>query len=182
MAAALGTGACSGSGEAIGAAKNLLLITLDTTRADHLSCLGGDAGSTSRMDALAGRSTLFTFAARESNVTNPSHISIMTGLPAIEHRVISNTALVPRRVDTLAEGLQRGGYDTAAFLAVNHLASVGWRGFETLPDVERILDGSMVTERALEWLHGVRDMRYARALCGDVEACGHPGLASARRS
>lgn len=134
--------------------RNLLLITLDTTRADHLSCLGGEPGNTPQIDRLADRSALFTFATSETNVTNPSHLSIMTGLPAIEHRVISNTVLVPQRVDTLAEGMQRAGYETAAFLAVNHLASAGWRGFDTLPDVDGILDGADVTKRALNWLQG----------------------------
>ena len=69
LLALLGIAACSDGSAPAGAGKNLLLITLDTTRADHLSCLGGEPGNTPRIDALAARSTLFTYAASESNVT-----------------------------------------------------------------------------------------------------------------
>ena len=96
--------------------RNVLLITLDTTRADFLSCLGGDARNTPNIDALAARSVLFTEAASETNVTNPSHVTIMTGLRAIEHGVHDNTVAMPPDVDTLATALGRRGHERRAFL------------------------------------------------------------------
>ena len=93
---------------------NVLLLTLDTTRADALSALGGVDGVTPHLDALAARSAVFETAWSESNMTNPSHLSIMTGLPTREHGVSSNFVAMPDDLDTLATALGREGYRTAA--------------------------------------------------------------------
>ena len=71
------------------ARPSLLLITLDTTRADHVSLLGGPAGATPHLDAFGAEAAVFETAWSESNMTNPSHLSIMTGLPTREHGVLS---------------------------------------------------------------------------------------------
>jgi arylsulfatase A-like enzyme len=135
------------------APRNLLLITLDTTRADALSCLGGEPGTTPHIDELASRSTLFTHAVSETNVTNPSHLTILSGLRAVEHGVLSNLYRCPDDVDTLALAAGRAGARTAGFVATHHLGqSFGWQGFETLPEVATQLDAREVTDRALAWL------------------------------
>ena len=135
--------------------RNVLLITLDTTRADFLSCLGGDPRNTPHLDALAARSALFTQATSETNVTNPSHLTIMTGLRAIEHGVHGNTARIPEDLATLPITLGRAGFDTGGFVAAKHLArDAGWLGFDSFPEVRGVLDAPTVTKRALRWLRG----------------------------
>jgi arylsulfatase A-like enzyme len=96
---------------------------------------------------------LFTNAFSETNVTNPSHLTIMTGLPAFRHGVVSNIAQMPESVDTLAEAMKRAGYQTAGFPAVQHLSTkFGWHGFDLLPPVKGKLKASDITDRALTWM------------------------------
>ncbi len=145
--AALLTGGC-GRGRPLAEDMNVLLVTLDTTRADYLSPYGADPRITPHLQAFADRSCLFTGAASETNVTNPSHLSIMTGLPAIEHGVISNRVPMPESVDTLAAAMQRAGYRTAGIVAVPHLWRIGWRAFDFLPEVAAELEAAEITDRA----------------------------------
>lgn len=135
------------------ARPSLLLITLDTTRADYVSLLGGPTGATPHLDAFGAEAAVFETAWSESNMTNPSHLSIMTGLPTREHGVSSNFTAMPPNLDTLAKALQREGYETAAFVSARPLAApFGWAGFDTIPDVQGELDASEVTDRAVRWL------------------------------
>ena len=69
--------------------RNVLLITIDTLRADALSAYGGRA-STPRLDALAARGARFTFAHAHAVVTLPSHTSLLTGTYPYEHGVRDN--------------------------------------------------------------------------------------------
>ena len=69
--------------------RNVLLITIDTLRADAISAYGGRA-STPRLDALAARGARFTFAHAHAVVTLPSHTSLLTGTYPYEHGVRDN--------------------------------------------------------------------------------------------
>lgn len=132
---------------------NVLLITVDTTRADYVGCLGGDPRNTPNMDALAARSVLFTNAASETNVTNPSHISILTGRRAIDHGVISNVVPVPEDVVTLPAHLGSMGYQTAGFIAADHLQRFPeWDGFDECPPVPGVLDANQIVDQAVGFL------------------------------
>jgi arylsulfatase A-like enzyme len=140
---------------------NLLLITLDTTRADHISTLGGDPRNTPNIDALAARSTVFENAWSESNVTNPSHLTIMSGLHSIAHGILDNRTPVPEDLDTLPSALKRAGYQTAGFVSVQHLGrQMGWRDFDALPDIHPELKAERVTELALRWLRRRAEGRF----------------------
>jgi arylsulfatase A-like enzyme/Tfp pilus assembly protein PilF len=96
---------------------NVVLITLDTTRADRLGCYGYAQARTPKLDALARRGVLFSQAASTSPLTQPAHSSIMTGMYPTHHgvRVNGNTALGQEQ-KTIAEALSEKGYDTGAFL------------------------------------------------------------------
>ncbi len=132
---------------------NVLLITLDTTRADYISPLGADPGITPHLQALADRSSLFTQATCETNLTNPSHLTIMTGLRAIEHGVVSNEVPAPESMDTLVQALRRAGYRTAGFPAVTHVGpGMRWRGFDDLHPVGSVIRARTNTDRAIAWL------------------------------
>src|SRR4030095_524242 len=135
---------------------NVVIVTLDTTRADALSCLGGRAGNTPHLDALAARSALFTHAYSDSNVTNPSHVSIMTGLHAIDHGVMNHLTPIPGPVETLSEVFLRAGYATGGFVSSRHVGpDLGWPGFEVLPQLGSERTAGETTDLALAWLQGV---------------------------
>jgi arylsulfatase A-like enzyme/tetratricopeptide (TPR) repeat protein len=96
--------------------RNVLLITIDTLRADALSSYGGSA-STPRLDALAARGARFTFAHSHAVVTLPSHTSLLTGAYPYEHGVRDNNGYrVKAGSETLATRLKALGFATGAFV------------------------------------------------------------------
>ena len=96
---------------------NVLLVTLDTVRADHLGFYGDKLAETPNLDGLASRGVRFDHAVTAAPITLPSHTTMMTGLYPPRHGVFDNGlfALAPEKT-TLAEELKARGYDTAAFL------------------------------------------------------------------
>lgn len=96
---------------------NVVLFTLDTTRADHLGAYGYPDIKTPTIDALAKGGVLFRRAIASAPITLPSHSSIMTGLYPPAHGVRDNgTFTLPDKVTTLAEVLHGEGYATGAFV------------------------------------------------------------------
>ncbi len=96
---------------------NVLLITVDTLRADVLGAYGDDHGTTPRLDELASGGVRFASAFAHATMTLPSHASILTGEYPFRHGVRDNGAfrLADSRV-TLAEVLHDAGYATGAFV------------------------------------------------------------------
>jgi arylsulfatase A-like enzyme/tetratricopeptide (TPR) repeat protein len=97
---------------------NILLITMDTTRADRLGCYGYTRGKTPNLDSLAQKGVRFENVYCQVPLTLPSHCSIMTGTYPIYHNVHNNGSYVlgPEQL-TLAEVLKEKGLKTAAFVA-----------------------------------------------------------------
>jgi arylsulfatase A-like enzyme len=145
---------------------NVVLVTLDTTRADALGAMGHAGARTPALDALAARGALFERAYASTPLTLPSHATILTGTDPRVHGVRDNGDLAAwEDLETLAERLAARGYGTAAFVAAFVLdASFGLdRGFDLYDDeIERRGDplsfavpqrrGEVVTDRALAWL------------------------------
>ena len=103
---------------------DVLLITIDTLRADAVGFGGGPAGATPVLDRLAEQGRVFTFAHAHNVVTLPSHANLLTGLYPYQNGVRENTGFVlPDRVPTLATWLAAEGYETAAFVAAFPLDS-----------------------------------------------------------
>lgn len=104
------------TGEARG--FNVLLVTLDTVRADRLGCYGHESAETHTLDSLVARGVRFDDAVTSVPITLPSHATILTGLSPLGHGVRDNGRyrLAEEHV-TLAEVLSSHGYDTAAFVA-----------------------------------------------------------------
>ncbi|HXV77504.1 MAG TPA: sulfatase-like hydrolase/transferase [Candidatus Polarisedimenticolaceae bacterium] len=174
LSLALAAAGCSGGGgEALdgrlrGAATgyNVLLVTLDTTRADRLGCYGGEWVETPALDALAASGVVFAEAVTVAPVTAPSHASMLTGLYPPSHGLRTNGQfrLDERRL-TLAELLRSRGYQTAAFVSafvLDHRFGLD-QGFELYDDAvrpktrvgpEEIQERSAteVTDAALGWL------------------------------
>lgn len=97
---------------------NVLLITLDTTRADHLPAYGYTSVKTPNLDRLAEESTVFEDAIAHVPLTLPSHTTMMTGLLPIANGVRDNAGFfVDQKITTLAELLKQKGYSTSAFVS-----------------------------------------------------------------
>ncbi len=145
---------------------NVLVVTLDTVRADHLGCYGYRAAETPVIDGLAGRGVRVTDAVTPVPITLPAHASLFTGLVPPDHGVrLNGVHHLDDRVTTLAERLSGAGYATAAFVAASVLErSRGLaQGFDVyddqLSDDPRAQRGSAerpadrVTDAALSWLN-----------------------------
>jgi arylsulfatase A-like enzyme/Tfp pilus assembly protein PilF len=116
---------------------NVLLVTIDTLRADALGCYGNARAQTPWIDRLARGGVRFTQAQAHNVVTLPSHTNILTGRLPFAHGVRDNAGFrLPGGVDTLARILGRSGYRTAAFVSAFTLDSrFGLdRGFEVYDD------------------------------------------------
>ncbi len=152
------------------ARPNVLLITLDTLRADYVSCYGSNRVSTPAIDALAARGVRFAKAIVQIPLTAPSHASILTGTYPQVHKVRDMGGFfMDQDLPTLATALSEAGFETAAFVAaavLNHQYGLD-HGFATyndqmkddtiksrLPGVVAEVRGETITRRALEWLDG----------------------------
>jgi arylsulfatase A-like enzyme/tetratricopeptide (TPR) repeat protein len=148
---------------------NVLLITVDTTRADHLPVYGYKNVRTPNIDSLARNGVLFRQCATAAPLTLPSHCSIMTGLYPTFHgvRVNGNTALSSDHL-TLAEAFAAHGYQTGAFVGAFVLdgrwgLNQGFDHYDDQFDLKKYkkLDlglvqrpGNKVVDAALNWLDG----------------------------
>ncbi len=103
---------------------NLLLVTLDTTRADRLGCYGREGAATPNLDGLAADGALFEQAIAVAPVTLPSHVSLLTGQYPPRHGVRMNGDFrLPEGDTTLAEHLGARGYATAAIVGAYVLSA-----------------------------------------------------------
>jgi len=100
------------------AGRSLVLITLDTTRADRIGCYGYPGAETPNLDLLAAEGVRFADAVTPVPMTLPAHTSLLTGLDPPHHGVRANGeySLGPEHT-TLAEALGTVGYETAAFVS-----------------------------------------------------------------
>jgi arylsulfatase A-like enzyme len=106
---------------------SIVLISVDTLRADHLSAYGYARKTSPSIDALAARGLLFEDVLVPEPQTSPSHASMLTGVNPFKHGVITNGFKLVDGVDTIASALHRAGYDTAGVVAISHIGSS--RGF-----------------------------------------------------
>jgi arylsulfatase A-like enzyme/Tfp pilus assembly protein PilF len=145
---------------------SLVLVTLDTVRADRLRCYGRATIETPACDRLAREGVLLEDATVQAPQTRPSHASLLTGRLPYEHGIRDNySPPLEARVPTLATILKARGYRTAAFVGSYVLASLSGldRGFEVYDDrfgesgqgslyVRSERPGAEVVDAALAWL------------------------------
>jgi len=124
-----------------GARPNILLITIDTLRHDHLACYGHPRVKTPAIDRLAREGELVVEAVTAQPKTGPAHASIFTGLTPGSHGIRRNGDVLSEERETLAEILRGAGYETAGFIGGYPLArGFGYaQGFDTF--VDRLLHG-----------------------------------------
>ena len=133
---------------------NLLVVTVDTQRADRVGAYGHKGARTPSMDKLARRGVLFSRAFSHVPLTLPSHCTLFTGFLPLTHGVRDNGERLRPTPATLAEIARGRGYSTAAFVGAFPLDSrFGLdRGFETYDDLygsrNRVRDMAFVERRA----------------------------------
>ena len=100
---------------------NVLLITMDTVRADYTGCCGSPDVKTPNIDKTASSGVIFTRAVAPSQCTNPSHASMFTGLYPTRHQVLDNRTPLTNEAKTLAEFFKESGYSTIGAVSARHL-------------------------------------------------------------
>ncbi|HKJ23684.1 MAG TPA: sulfatase [Myxococcota bacterium] len=112
--------------------ESLLLVTVDTLRADHVGINGGPV-PTPQLDALARRGVALTQAYTPTPTTAPAHASLFTGLHPWRHGVLNNAVPLHPEMPTLAERLHDAGFITGAFVAsyILHERFGFGRGFDS---------------------------------------------------
>lgn len=166
LLAALLAGGCGPGSETRN--PNLILVTLDTVRADHLGCYGDREAVTPSLDRLAAEGLRFTSVSSAVPLTLPSHASILSGLLPPHHGLRNNgLGAYPADQGTLASVLAKEGYRTGAFVGafvLDHRFGLN-QGFEVYDDeiprdphagitLEAERPGRDVMDRALAWLQG----------------------------
>ena len=134
---AAGLVACQRAPAAPKAARHVVIVTIDTLRADRLGCYGARDVATPRLDRIAAQGALAVEASAHVPLTRPSHVSLFTGLLPSEHGIRDNVspAVVPQ-VPLLAELFRKNGFATGAFVSSVVLESQSGldRGFDVYAD------------------------------------------------
>jgi len=152
---------------------NVLVITIDTLRADHLGCYGYAKPTSPRLDAFAGDAVLFEQVLCQAPETLPSHTSIFTGMYPRTHKAISHESKVDKKLTTLAEVLAGRGWTTGAIIS-SHVLDPKYgldQGFESyrlvhymVPDRQRQemnrREEDPTTNEALSWLGDNKQNRF----------------------
>ncbi len=159
---------------------NLLLITIDTLRADHVSSYGYRRTTTACLDGVARQGALFETAYAPMPTTGPSHATLFTSLRPYSHGVLTNGVPLDCAEPTLSEVLASSGYETAAVVSsfvlsrqfrwdrgfghfddsfVPKYASVVTESWEGIPVPGRALDqrATQATDKAIAWLAGRKE-------------------------
>lgn len=128
---------------------SVLLISVDTLRADRLSCYGHNRTTTPFLDRLSKRARLYANATTTVPATTPAHVSLMTGLEPLGHGSRFNAVRVGEQVPLLAELFRDAGYKTAAFVSafpVTEGVSGLARGFH-------LFNEFLAPDRGPQWLY-----------------------------
>jgi arylsulfatase A-like enzyme/Flp pilus assembly protein TadD len=176
MVVACGRHTPARSPEAPAPARHVVLVTIDTLRADRLGCYGNTTVETPNIDRLAREGVVMTNVSSHVPLTRPSHVTILTGLYPAQHGIRDNVApSLKDGIPTLAEQFKAAGFDTAGFVSSVVLSSQSGlaRGFQTysqkFADEEendaRFLNtiqrrGDIATGEAVDWIPSHRGNRF----------------------
>ena len=152
--------------------RHVVIVTIDTLRADHLGCYGYANAATPNIDRLAREGAMAVSADAPAPITRPSHISIFTGLYPAQHGIRDNISrALDSDVPTMAEAFKAAGFETAGFVSSIVLSRQSGlaRGFDHFSDQfdlgadaadeARFLDilekrGDAAAGDAIAWLEG----------------------------
>ncbi len=144
---------------------NVVLISIDTLRADHMSLHGYERATTPGLDRWAARrGTVFENAIATSPWTIPSHLSILTGLDAMHHG-FNHSGIVPDRFQLMAEELRGVGYNTLAvtgggFMHPTQGFGQGFDRYRYWPETQSADEIEDGVQRALGWIETVVDQPF----------------------
>ncbi len=147
-------------------ARRIVLISIDTLRADHVGCYGYRKDTTPHIDALAADGALFSNAFAPSSWTLPSHVSLLTSLSCFRHGVNLETDRMEETRPTLADVLRTDGFLCAAATGGGFLSPVfGFsKGFDVYKQAETSLWTSdaagQVAAAAMDWIDANRDRDF----------------------
>jgi arylsulfatase A-like enzyme len=133
--------------------QRIVLVTIDTLRADHLGSYGYPRGVSPFLDGLAEQSAVFDHAFSSCSHTAPSHASLFTSLQPAQHRLLVNGEHLDDKLLTIAELLSEHGYRTAAFTPVKFLNGLN-AGFDHFGSSKSYESADAVLGRAFEWISG----------------------------
>jgi arylsulfatase len=134
---------------------NVVLLGMDTLRADALGAWGRRPSLTPAMDRLAAESDVWLDAYSAFNVTNPSFVSLFTGLWGKNHGVYDLQTPLPASFTTLAEHLRAAGYETLGIISARHLgdhnSGLG-QGFDEVTRADEHFSGELAVDMAMDWI------------------------------
>jgi arylsulfatase A-like enzyme len=144
---------------------DIILVSIDTLRADHLGSYGHIRDTSPFMDSLAKSGVRFSFARSASPWTLPSHTTMLSGQLPMTHKVIEDSLQLDDAVPVLPERMQAAGYSTAAFVSTFYVSSqFGFdRGFDHFDDfdihnpkvnLKGTVDMDDVVDATLRWWSG----------------------------
>ncbi|RMF21450.1 MAG: hypothetical protein D6760_09430, partial [Deltaproteobacteria bacterium] len=151
---------------------NVVLISLDSLRADHVGCYGYYRDTTPALDRFAAEGIRFANAISTSSWTLPTHLTMFTGRYQLSHGVVHETMTLSPAVPTLPEILKKSGYTTAGFVSAPYVAAhYGYaRGMDIYEDISAeyshrqearsAIVAPEVTKKALDWLDGHAQDRF----------------------
>jgi arylsulfatase A-like enzyme len=150
-------------------APNVLLVSIDTLRPDHLGCYGYQRATSPTLDRLAAEGVRFSTVASASSWTLPAHASLVTGVYPATHGAVKMAKHISPSVETLAQCLQRSGMTTCGVVSFHLLSSVyGFaRGFTSYHELHKRAEGGLravraeeVANRAIHWIGGNRSRPF----------------------
>lgn len=150
---------------------NVILISIDSLRADHLHCYGYDRNTSPHIDQLAREGVLFVNTFSSSGWTLPAHVSMLTSLVVPTHGVVKPDKKIDRKVKTLAQALKEHGYTTAGFISAVFVHAIyGFdKGFDVYEDLsadpsilEKHPDSTHVIEAIFSDVEGITSPRITR--------------------
>jgi arylsulfatase A-like enzyme len=130
---------------------DVVLVTLDTLRADHVGCYGYPRDTTPFLDRMAREGVRFENAIAASSHTAPSHASIFTSRLPLHHGVVKNGQRLREEIPSMASLLREAGYETAAFTSVRFLNGLK-SGFDLFKPGHHTDTAREVLGRARSWL------------------------------
>jgi arylsulfatase A-like enzyme len=145
--------------------SNVILISLDTLRADHLGCYGYERDTSPTIDALAGESVLFLNTFAPSPWTLPSHISLMTSLNTINHGVFQNGQKLDASIPTLADFLRINGFYATAFTGGGFVSGLfglhkGFNSYHVRGGIQNAHSAEALSLAAVDWIERCKDRSF----------------------
>lgn len=145
--------------------RNVILISLDTLRPDHLGCYGYLRETSPNIDTLAKDSALFINTFAPSPWTLPSHVSLLTSLNCINHQVYHVDQKMDPAILTLADYLRKKGYFNAGFTGGGYVSglygfSKGFDSYHMRGRVQAANSADVICQASLDWIERHQDRNF----------------------